>query len=224
MIRIIKEEPVSFGSRLDQLMKEQRIHNEDIADLLNCSKTTVSNWRTGKHSLRRFKENYYDLLARCFDVDPEYLKCTQLERKARSGRKRHIQNAKFGAKWLNPVNGKLWSGYDSVQGKIKAMKKFKENSQVTGSEMKLRSEMLDVLHRMGITIDPEIIGSGTNRSEYQILEDGMIKTVIQEEEHPRHSNSYTVTLPDGSECIRSAEEIKEIYQSMKEHLISSFKK
>ena len=222
MIRIINEEQVSFGSRLNQLMKEKKIHNEDVANLLGCTKVAVSDWRRGAHSLRRHKDEYISKLSELFDVDPEYLMCTQLERKKEGSIKgKHKSDSRMGKKWTNSVNGKLWELYDSVEAKRKAMK---ETIPAIKEKIDNQNEMLDVLHRMGITIDPEIIGSGTNRSEYQILEDGMIKTVIQEEEHPRHSNSYTVTLPDGSECIRSAEEIKEIYQSMKEHLISSFKK
>ena len=217
MIRNIKEEPVSFGSRLNQLMKEKKIRNEDIAELLGCSKTAVSDWRTGKHTLRRFKEDYCSKLSDLFDVDPEYLMCTQVEKRRKHSSKKHGHTSSgLGKKWFNAVNGKMWSDYDSIQAKREAMKEWDEDLLKIESDMKYRAEMIDVFCRMGITIESEIIGSGISSHEYEILEDGMIKTVIQEEEYPRHSNRYIVTLPDGSECIRTDEEIIEIYQSMKD--------
>ena len=96
------------------------------------------------------------------------------------------------------------------------MKELDEDEVRIEAAIALQAEMIDVFCRMGITMEAEIIGSGINSSEHEILEDEMIKTVIQEEEHPRHSNRYIVTLPDGSEYIRTAEEIIEIYQSMKD--------
>lgn len=217
MIRNINEEPVSFGSRLNQLMKEKKIRNEDVAKLLGCYATTVSNWRTGKHTLRRYKEEYCLKLSDLFDVDPEYLLCTQLEKRRKRNYKQHDHTSSgIGKKWFNSVNGKMWKDYDSIQAKRKAMKELDEDEVRIEAAIALQAEMIDVFCRMGITMEAEIIGSGINSSEHEILEDEMIKTVIQEEEHPRHSNRYIVTLPDGSEYIRTAEEIIEIYQSMKD--------
>lgn len=217
MIRNINEEPVSFGSRLNQLMKEKKIRNEDVAELLGCSKTAVSDWRTGKHTLRRYKEDYCLKLSDLFDVDPEYLLCTQLEKRRKRNYKQHDHTSSgIGKKWFNSVNGKMWKDYDSIQAKRKAMKELDEDEVRIEAAIALQAEMIDVFCRMGITMEAEIIGSGINSSEHEILEDEMIKTVIQEEEHPRHSNRYIVTLPDGSEYIRTAEEIIEIYQSMKD--------
>ena len=223
MIRNINEEPVSFGSRLDQLMKEKKIRNEDVAKLLGCYATTVSNWRTGKHTLRRYKEEYCLKLSDLFDVDPEYLLCTQLEKRRKRNYKQHDHTSSgIGKKWFNSVNGKMWNDYDSIQAKRKAMKELDEDEVRIEAAIALQTEMIDVFCRMGITMEAEIIGSGINSSEHEILEDEMIKTVIQEEEHPRHSNRYIVTLPDGSEYIRTAEEIIEIYQSMKDFCFNRF--
>lgn len=217
MIRNIKEEPVSFGSRLNQLMKEKKIRNEDVAELLGCWEQTVSNWRTGKHNIRRYKKEYYSKLSDLFDVDPEYLMCTQVEkRRNRSSKKHGHTSSRLSKKWFNTVNGKMWDKYDSIKAKREAMKELSEDELRIESAMNYRAEMIDVFCRMGITIESEIIGSGISSSEYEILEDEMIRTVIQEEEYPRHSNRYIVTLPDGSECIRTDEEIIEIYQSMKD--------
>lgn len=223
MIRNINEEPVSFGSRLNQLMKEKKIRNEDIAELLGCSKTAVSDWRTGKHTLRRFKEDYCLKLSDLFDVDPEYLLCTQLEKRRKRNYKQHDHTSSgIGKKWFNSVNGKMWKDYDSIQAKRKAMKEVNEDEARIEADMNLQSEITDVFGKMGIVIEPEIIGSGSASSEYEILEDEMIKTVIQEEEYPRYSNRCIVTLPDGSELVRTAEEIIEIYQSMKDFCFNRF--
>lgn len=217
MIRNINEEPVSFGSRLNQLMKEKKIRNEDVAKLLGCYATTVSNWRTGKHTLRRYKEEYCLKLSDLFDVDPEYLLCTQLEKRRKRNYKQHDHTSSgIGKKWFNSVNGKMWEKYGSIEAKRNAMKEVNEDKVRIEAAIALQTEMIDVFCRMGITMEAEIIGSGINSSEYEILEDEMIKTVIQEEEYPRHSNRCIVTLPDGSECIRTSEEIIEIYQSMKD--------
>lgn len=81
MIEIIKKEPVSFGLRLKQLKEEKQVSNGTIANYVGVSKNTVSNWITGRHPLVRFEGEMLKKLSNEFDVDIEYLKCNQIEKK-----------------------------------------------------------------------------------------------------------------------------------------------
>lgn len=229
--KIIKEEPISFGSRLDQLMREKHVSNEHVAGLLpHCSKTTVNNWRTGKHDIRRYKDKYCKILGDFFDVDPEYLKCTQLERKKTRLKRRVKKSSGLHDKYFNPYDGKYWKKFDSITIDGKKYSIFdqvamKRASQKKDKEMRdLNTELHGVFDLMKISVTPEIIGpGGTSSAQYEILKDGVIYTVIQEEEQPQHSDRCIITLPDGSECIRTTEEIIKIYQSMKETFINNLK-
>ena len=220
MERIIDKEPITFGSRLDQLMKEQKITNEDVAKLLpHCSKTTVSNWRTGKHDLRRHKKEYCSILADLFDVDPEYLMCTQLPRRRKH---KEDEDDSIGQNWFNPVNGRFWDQFDSVQEKREVMKRVKKNQKKLDDGVALWKDILAVFNKLGIHVFPDTSDEGDIiRTQYKFLNDGVVYTIEQEEDNPRYTGKCAMELPDGSLCIRTPEEIMEIYQSLKEYLINT---
>lgn len=222
--RIIKEEPISFGSRLDQLMREKHVTNETVASWLpHCSKTTVNNWRTGKHDIRRYKDKYCKILGNYFDVDPEYLKCTQLEKKKKKRKKikgwfKEFYNKRYG------YNGSYWID-KSVKEKVDTIREMQEQKKEMSAAISLHKEMQTVFKAMGISIFDETgeTGTLTSKQPFKIIEDGFIRTVELVSEADQLTGNCYIEFPDGSGCIRTPEEVKEIYQSMKESFINNLK-
>ena len=79
--RIIKVEKISFSSRLKELMKEQGISQAKLAEMLGVSKNTVSSWISKDVPVRYYKKERLAEIGKIFDVDPEYLDCSQVERR-----------------------------------------------------------------------------------------------------------------------------------------------
>lgn len=66
----------TFGQRLQELMKQNKMTQQELANKLNVKRGSVSNWVTD----RRFPDK--DLLldiSRIFDVSLEYLYCADIE-------------------------------------------------------------------------------------------------------------------------------------------------
>ena len=206
MIKVIQEESISFGSRLKQLMDEKKVSNGTVAHYVGVSKTAVSDWRTGKHPLTRFKEETLEKLAQEFDVDVEYLKCTQIERRkdqpSSAARKR------------------------SAKARLKnQMKRISPEDQERAAESIRRYQLLKNAIRILSDIGFEIYPAGEDHQheyEYQIIQDSTIYTIQQTEEDSSGSD-LRVILPDGSESIRSADQIISLYESMQRFCIDQLK-
>lgn len=212
MIKVIQEESISFGSRLKQLMDEKKVSNGTVAHYVGVSKTAVSDWRTGKHPLTRFKEETLEKLAQEFDVDVEYLKCTQIERRKdpapSAARKRSAK-----ARLKNQL--KRITPEEKAQIR-KQLQEAKERGEKINGAIQLCSAF-------DITIEPEIIDSHEEEYTYQIIEDNTIYTIQQTEDVTRESENFTVFFPDGSESIRSADQIISLYESMQRFCIDQLK-
>ena len=57
-------------NRLKELRKEKNLTQDDLAELLEVTKLTISNWENGKHKIKADKA---ELLADCFNVQVHYL-------------------------------------------------------------------------------------------------------------------------------------------------------
>ena len=57
-------------NRLKELRKEKNLTQDDLAELLEVTKLTISNWENGKHKIKADKA---ELLADCFNVQVPYL-------------------------------------------------------------------------------------------------------------------------------------------------------
>ena len=89
-MKIIEKKKVSFAIRLKELMEEQKppFTQEKLAELLRnpafednpVNPHTISKWMNGG-TLRRRRKEILQQLADIFDVDPEYLECTQAEKR-----------------------------------------------------------------------------------------------------------------------------------------------
>ena len=90
-MRIIEKKKVSFGIRLKELMQEHNppLTQEELAGLLRnpayegnppFNPHSISNWVNGG-TLRRNKKEILQQLSDIFNVDPEYLECTQVEKR-----------------------------------------------------------------------------------------------------------------------------------------------
>lgn len=216
MIRIIKEEPISFASRLDDLMNEKyEYSNEWLGMILGVDPSTISSWRNG-HSLPKRRTRKYTpdemwkKMASIFDVDIEYLKCTQIERKKKeSKRKRAIKKgpSEISRKWNAKVTQE-----ELVEIRLAMEKEMQLSKAIAG------------LEGIGIKIDPEITDAHPLDHEYQIIEDGRILTIVQTDDEPEtEPGQWKVYLSDGSQVIRSSDEIIDIYRSMKEYVINQFR-
>lgn len=82
-MEIIKEIKVSFGIRLKQLLKENKMTQEQLAELVGVTPNSVSGWITGKSPLKQNKELILNTIANKFDVDVDYLICKQVEKRDR---------------------------------------------------------------------------------------------------------------------------------------------
>ena len=91
-MRILEKKKVSFGIRLKELMQEHNppLTQEGLAGLLRnpayednppFNPHTISTWVQDKGSLRRNRREILQQLSDIFDVDPEYLECTQVEKR-----------------------------------------------------------------------------------------------------------------------------------------------
>lgn len=90
-MKILEKKKVSFGIRLRELMQKHNppLTQEELAGLLRnpaykdnppFNPHTISNWIHGG-SLRRNRKEILQQLSDIFDVDPEYLECTQVEKR-----------------------------------------------------------------------------------------------------------------------------------------------
>lgn len=225
MIKIISEEKVSFSSRLNKLIDEKnnsddrqdRITNISLAEQLETSPQTISSWRNGKVPNRANKryscENIYVKLAEIFDVDPEYLKCTQIERKEKKVvRKKRTQHrsGSIADKW----NAKI--SPEEVERIGRELQESKEKG-------KLIDRAIQFCSSFDIIIEPEIIDTHEIQYTYQILRDNTIYTVQENVDVTKNSGDFTVILPDGSERTKSEDQIIDFYNSMKEYCITQLK-
>ena len=62
---------MTFGEKIKALRKEKKMAQQELADALNVSLRTISNYETG--GLRPRYEEIYDKLAELFDVPKAYL-------------------------------------------------------------------------------------------------------------------------------------------------------
>ena len=82
-MKVLKKEKITTGNRIKNLIKEKGITQEQLAELIknkngdSISVQSVSAWVTDKS----FPKKHITALADFFDVDVEYLKCTQVEKR-----------------------------------------------------------------------------------------------------------------------------------------------
>lgn len=94
-MKIIKEIKVSFGIRLKQLLKENKMTQEQLAELVGVTPNSVSGWITGKSPLKQNKELILNTIANEFDVDVDYLICQQLDKRKEKTDFSHIDTTKL---------------------------------------------------------------------------------------------------------------------------------
>ncbi len=98
-MKILKVEDWTFSTILKSLIKEKNISQEELALEIGVSSVTVSGWVNGQN-IRRNKDKIYDKLSNFFDVDVEYLKGNQVEK-----RKNDQPNRNTFDKWNNSIDG-----------------------------------------------------------------------------------------------------------------------
>ena len=98
-MKILKVEDWTFPTILKSLIKEKNISQEELALEIGVSSVTISNWVNGQ-SIRRNKDEIYSKLSNFFDVDIEYLKGNQIDK-----RKKDRINKNVYDKWNKAVDG-----------------------------------------------------------------------------------------------------------------------
>ncbi|CAM4156741.1 hypothetical protein AT575_06035 [Streptococcus penaeicida] len=70
---------VNFKTRLQELRKAKRLTQEELANKINVTKLTISNWENGKHQIKSEKAQE---IADVFDVSLQYLLGYDVPKKA----------------------------------------------------------------------------------------------------------------------------------------------
>jgi len=78
---LLREESISFGIRLKELLKEKGITQLTFAKELGMSPNTVNAWITEKSQIKQNKDAVLKKISDYFDVDIEYIKLEQVEKR-----------------------------------------------------------------------------------------------------------------------------------------------
>lgn len=94
-MNITKEEKVSFAIRLKQLLRENKMTQEQLAELVGVTPNSVSGWITEKSPLKQNKELILNTIANKFDVDVDYILCKQVEKRGKKSNFNNINTTKL---------------------------------------------------------------------------------------------------------------------------------